>query len=639
MTPRTRALTCGVGAVLLGASALAAFSPASAAPRKVVLSHTRPTWLSRATSLGAARAGARVSARIYLTPRGGTAALESAVKAVSTPGSASYGHYLTTAQYAQRYAPTTATVRAVEAHATAAGLTITGVGAGRSYIGVSGDVAAANKAFSVNLRRYRHDGHTVQAPSTAVKLPSSIGSLVSSVTGLDTTPHRMTPDDATPIGPPAGYRNVTPGCSAYYGQMKPNLPAFQGRKLPSVVCGYTGRQLRGAYLGGGSVTQGKGVTVAIIDAYASPTIASDIVKYAAKHGDAVYGPGQFTQNTLPASRYTDTSADACDASGWYGEETLDIEAVHALAQGANVRFYAGASCNDIDLIDAFYRVLDENTASIVSNSFGEAELQQDPSVTPVWHTAVLQAALQGISVMASSADDGDYAAATATDQDPDGTVQTSLPAADPAVTAVGGTSTAIDSRNVLVGQTGWGTDKWTLAKDGKSWTSAGFLYGSGGGTSLLYSKPWYQKSVSTGGDGRGVPDVAMVGDPSTGFLVGQTQTFTDGTYYDESRYGGTSLSSPLFAAMTAVKIANTGGGRLGFLNPAIYAKASQFRDVLNPLDSPGVARIDFTNGENAKGGYTYSVRTFNNDSSLAIAKGWDDVTGLGSPTVAWTRQR
>jgi hypothetical protein len=31
----------------------------------------------------------------------------------------------------------------------------------------------------------------------------------------------------------------------------------------------------------------------------------------------------------------------------------------------------------------------------------------------------------------------------------------------------------------------------------------------------------------------------------------------------------------------------------------------------------------------------YSVRTFNQDSSLVLAKGWDDITGVGSPTNAW----
>ncbi len=47
---------------------------------------------------------------------------------------------------------------------------------------------------------------------------------------------------------------------------------------------------------------------------------------------------------------------------------------------------------------------------------------------------------------------------------------------------------------------------------------------------------------------RVVPDVSAFGDPNTGFLIGQTQTFPDGSAkYSEYRIGGTSLSSPIFA--------------------------------------------------------------------------------------------
>ena len=51
---------------------------------------------------------------------------------------------------------------------------------------------------------------------------------------------------------------------------------------------------------------------------------------------------------------------------------------------------------------------------------------------------------------------------------------------------------------------------------------------------------------------RAVPDISMPGDPNTGFEVGETQVFPDGTYWDQYRIGGTSLSSPLMAGMIAV---------------------------------------------------------------------------------------
>ncbi len=51
--------------------------------------------------------------------------------------------------------------------------------------------------------------------------------------------------------------------------------------------------------------------------------------------------------------------------------------------------------------------------------------------------------------------------------------------------------------------------------------------------------------------------------------------------------------------------------------------------------SEGDVRVDFANGVDGTGGLLYSVRTFNQDSTLSINKGWDDVTGLGSGGPAW----
>src|SRR5213079_367497 len=105
-------------------------------------------------------------------------------------------------------------------------------------------------------------------------------------------------------------------------------PSAFGGKAAYVIKGYTGKDLRAAY-GAGKCT-GKDVTVAIIGAYASPTIAEDASEYAARNGDAAYEPGQLTQ-MLP-SDYNGISQ--CQAAKWYGEESLDVEAVHAVAPRA-----------------------------------------------------------------------------------------------------------------------------------------------------------------------------------------------------------------------------------------------------------------------------------------------------------------
>jgi subtilase family serine protease len=128
----------------------------------------------------------------------------------------------------------------------------------------------------------------------------------------------------------------------------------------------------------------------------------------------------------------------------------------------------------------------------------------------------------------------------------------------------------------------------------------------------------------------------MDADPNTGMLIGETQTFPNGAAYGEYRIGGTSLASPLFAGMTALSLQKSGSG-VGLLNPTIYQNASSgaFTDVKGKPKDAGDVRVDFANGLDASGGLLYSVRTFNQDSSLKVTKGWDDVTGVGSPNSGW----
>ena len=80
------------------------------------------------------------------------------------------------------------------------------------------------------------------------------------------------------------------------------------------------------------------------------------------------------------------------------------------------------------------------------------------------------------------------------------------------------------------------------------------MYGAGGGSSALFDRPGIpegRRAASNGWSGRAVPDVGLDADPTTGMLIGETQTFPDGVRYGEYRIGGTSLASPLFAGMTA----------------------------------------------------------------------------------------
>ncbi|MER6130090.1 S53 family peptidase [Streptomyces sp. NPDC001795] len=619
------------------AGALALGIPAAHAadnPGRNSLAGTKPAWATAKADKGATSNSAQVSARVYLAGRDAKG-LAAYARAVSDPSSPLYGKYLNAKQTQQRFGATKAQVAAVKSWLKASGLKVTAVT--QHYVAVTGDVAAAEKAFGTQLHNYVKGSKTYRAPSKTASAPDSLNGAVLTVTGLDNAPHMANHDDQLPP-PETVFRNSGPFSSYFGSNIATTLPDAYGTKIPYAIQGYTGKQLRAAY--GAGTRTGKGVRVAITDAYASPTIAFDAATYAKKHGDAAWTTGQLHQ-ALPKN-YTKTTE--CKAAGWYGEETLDVEAVHAVAPAADVTYVGAASCFDDDLLDSLSKVVDNHLADIVSNSWGDIEANQTPDLAAAYDQVFQFGAVEGIGFYFSSGDNGDEVANT-------GTKQVDTPANSAWVTAVGGTSLAVGKGDKYQWETGWGTEKALLSADGKSWTNfpGAFTSGAGGGTSKTVAQPYYQKGVvpdalakANSADGnRVVPDIAAIADPNTGFLVGQTQTLPDGKTqaYDEYRIGGTSLAAPVIAAVQALAQEAGGGKAIGFANPEIYAKygSKAYHDVTdNPTGSGlAVARVDFVNGHDATGGLATSVRSLGKDSSLQAVKGYDDVTGVGSPAPGY----
>src|SRR5713226_8734984 len=325
---------------------------------------------------------------------------------------------------------------------------------------------------------------------------------------------------------------------------------------------------------------------------------------------------------------------AQDPQGWYGEETLDVEAVHGMAPAAHI-VYVGAPNNFRDLDAAMNHVVDRHLASIVTNSYGFAtELLPPGFIRPLENT-FMQGAAEGIGIYFSSGDSSDESLSV-------GYRTVDWPASSPFVTAVGGTSLGVGQDNSRVIETGWGTHTRSLNVTSGNWGTESWLYGSGGGVSRIFAEPRYQAGVvpasvftAQGRTGRAVPDIAAFGDPNTGYLVGETQTFPDGSVkYDEYRLGGTSLSSPIMAGIMA--LADQKAGRVhGFANPFLYMKASSgaFNDIVNPSSTVAVVRTNFNNGVDASAGLSYRLRTMNQTLSLMTTTGYDDVTGLGTPNA------
>jgi subtilase family serine protease len=609
--------------------------PAAGASNRTALPGSVPPWAKSSAYAGAAPASDAVGFRVYLG-WSNPAAVQSLAQAVSNPSSASYRQFLTPAQFRQRFAPSQAQVGAVQSWLRSQGFTVEYTPQNNHYVSAEGTVAQAQAAFGASFGMYKVDGLTLRSPSSDLSVPSSLAGTVEDVIGLDDSAQLVQTNHVVEsASPPAAFVSAQP-CSTYWGE-KPATGftnPYGSGTLPYAPCGYTPQQIKGAYGLSSSGLDGTGQTVAIIDAYASPTITQDANQWSANRGLPAFKANQFTQVVAPGTYRHPEKGQKQDPQGWSTEESLDVEAVHGMAPGANI-VYVGAPNNFQDLDAALNHVVDQHLAQIVTNSYGwNGELLHPGFIKPVEDT-IEQGVIEGIGIYFSSGDNSDESLST-------GTRSADWPATSPFVTAVGGTSLAVGQANNYLFETGWGTtaSSWT----GSAWspTPPGtWLYGAGGGVSQIFSEPNYQSNVvpssvftAQGRTGRAVPDVSAVADPNTGYLMGQTQTFPDGSVkYSEFREGGTSLASPLFAGIMALADQATGSPH-GFANPLFYSHPGAFTDVVSPKSTIAVVRSNYNNGVDATGGLNYSLRTMNQTLSLKTTPGYDDVTGLGTPTPA-----
>jgi len=259
-----------------------------------------------------------------------------------------------------------------------------------------------------------------------------------------------------------------------------------------------------------------------------------------------------------------------------------------------------------------------HVADVVTNSWGDNGEAIAPGDAAMLDQAMMAGAAQGMTVLFSSGDDGDLSAIKRCGL-------RLLPATSPWVTGVGGTSLLIMDYTGKKAEYGWGTYRAFLndatVKSAKSVITSGLatttafadirrlrvLFGSGRRISLIEPQPAYQASavplnlattlnlasgytIPLSTPQRVSPDVAMVADPYTGYLYGETFTIAGNKLADsgctrspktqeycENGEGGTSLASPLMAGVIAVmnEKRNAGGEPLvGFANPLLYSYGS-----------------------------------------------------------------
>jgi len=412
---------------------------------------------------------------------------------------------------------------------------------------------------------------------------------------------------------------------------------------------FTPQAMNAAYNYGPLFAQGfngKGKTIAVIDSFGSPTIASDLHVFDTAFGlqpmcgetGVTCTPEMPTFSILevqgspaPLPQPPNNGTGQENHIGWAVEVSLDVEWAHATAPGANIILVTTPTAETLgvqgfsQMMNAVQYVVDHHLADVISMSLGagEGSFNNGTAALQNLRKALIDAQANGVTVLASSGDGGTTNSLKEPVKNPALIPYPSVgwPASDPLVTAVGGTRLCTDPNNTTTRTTD-NTDPPGVCQVQPAQTEIAWPF-SGGGYSILFPRPAFQDNLpagstyvgsSVGAPGpnsnmRGVPDVAYQASSGTGPLV----------YFGAFGWlvaGGTSCSAPQWAGLVAIadQIAGTD---LGYINPALYRIGSDATRYANDF-------FDVTTGNNQ----TTSIPGY------PASTGWDAVTGLGTPNAA-----
>jgi subtilase family serine protease len=673
-------------------------------------------WVTRAQKLRAADESNRVLITAYLSWRNADE-LQQLLRDQTDPSSPRYSQFITPEQFHEEFSPSARDVLQVQSTLRGLGFNVEYTPDSGLFVRASGTIAQLKHAFHVSQNLYSYRGRTLRAHAEEPLLPAAISGVVTYIAGLDDSRKLMRSmrisrsqarhtSSARGISslqqpqPPFGFGLVLFPCSNYWGDTRAVLsgptPFAYGNNLPWLPCGYTPQQVQQTYGVNHTGRTGRGVRVAITDLYFSPTLVADVNEYSANHGLPPLTQENF-QLLLAPNVNSIPAGDPCNATGWLEEQTLDVTAVHSIAADSRI-LYVGGACDEIDMVDGgiaiepIYEVIDHHLADIVSDSWlynGEADVSAGQMLSNNFE--FIQAAVQGMSILFASGDDGDLTMEGFAFGGPNPVASGSWPATSPFVTAVGGTSPLLVNASGEKQEYAWATwfsygfENPLINPSGTFVTAQGYpssfvwAFGSGGGPSLSQPEPFYQfgvvpeilatQTVTATGEivalsppKRVTPDISMFADPFVGFLVGETYlisvppvdagcTATSATTeYCEEPQGGTSLATPLFAGVLA--LVNEARfveheGPVGFANPALYrlqVGRHWFDDApiidVNAPTTPTGGLSGYQGLDNLLGfgGIDSNLNgdgevDENADSSLLSRPRYDSATGLGAPNV------
>jgi subtilase family serine protease len=543
---------------------------------------------ARVTDLGLAPQNEVRAITLSLTARN-LAAMEAFVASTVNPASPNFHQFLTPAQVGAQFGQDPSSIAQVVNFLKASGLTVTKVYQNNLLISAVGTNAQLAAVFGSPIHSFQFLGQTYEAPLSTTAIPANLAGVVKGVHGLS----------GRPLMKSNLVRQVNTGAAAgdVIAPAQVPTPAAAATNAPG---SYTVADLANKYnitplYNAGVTGAGKTIGISTFAAYRQ----SDAFAYWKSVGLAT-----------SANRITDVNVDGGVSPGYgigtdgAGETTLDVQQSGGVAPGANMRVYMAPN-TDAGFLDVFAQPIDDNIVDTLSISWGSAEIANDPAALAAVHLVFLQAAAQGIPVIAASGDAGaydinrSYAYPGCTPQ-----LTVDHPASDPLVLAAGGTTLPnatphLHGTVTVTQERAWA---WDYLKDyiikyyGQTlYYGSYFPVGGGGGVSVNFAAPDYQAGLAgvttsapgqslyctaatlgisgngvydladlpAGYAGRNLPDVSLNADPYSGYSV-----YQDGSWGSGS--GGTSFVAPqlngIFTLISAGK-----NSRVGLLHPQLYS--------------------------------------------------------------------
>ncbi len=617
------------------------------------------------------------------------AALVRLIDALQDRSSPEYHHWLTAAQFGERFGPAADDVRAVTDWLTSHGFSVSGVQTSGMLIDFSGTAGAIRTAFHTEIHHLVVKGVAHIANMSDPKIPAALADLVQGVVSLhDFRPH-------TNFKPRPAY-TYSSGGSTYQAVVPADLATIYNLN-PLFSAGISG----------------KGQTIVVIED-TNVYSTTDWSTFRSTFGLSSYTSGSFTQ-------VHPTGSSSCSnpgtVSGAESEAELDAEWASAAAPSAAIEL---ASCADSSTtfggLIALQNLLNGSSPpAIVSISYGECEAENGATANAAYNTTYEQAVTLGTSVFVSAGDEGAASCDANATKSTHG-IGVSGFASTPYNVAVGGTdfgdsyegtnSTYWSSTNsstygsalsyipeipwndscasqLLATASGYSTTYGSSGFCNSSTGEADYLTtasGSGGpsgcatgspsksgvvgGTCKGYAKPSWQSLVGNPADKvRDIPDVSLF---AANGVWGHYYVFCDSDTRDGgakctgapsgwSGAGGTSFASPILAAIQAL-VNEKQGAKQGNPNPTYYKLAA------TEYGSSGSSSCNSSNGNQVGSSCIFYDTTLgdmdvnctgsNNcylpsgkngvlstsDSSYLKAygtgTGWDFATGIGSVNAA-----